>query len=149
MKKKLTLSDYVKRQNGLPMGAKGSLSIMLNRSLGAESFSKFWQYWNPIWGYYLGKFIYAPLKPHLGRSGAILATFTVSGALHDLAVMLLKWKLFFHITPWFFFMGLSVLITSKFQFQYKTQPWLARALINSSFIFANLGLVIGIKYLLA
>ena len=145
MNKRPTLSEYVKRKNGLPIGAKGSLSNMLNRSLGADSFAKFWQYWNPIWGYYLGKFIYAPLKPHIGKGGATLATFTASGVLHDLAVMLLKWKLFFHITPWFFLMGLSVLITSKFQFRYKKLPWLARALINSSFIFTNLGLVIAIK----
>jgi hypothetical protein len=58
--KKLTLSEYVKHRNGLPLGASGSLQNMLIRSFGAGTFARFWQYWNPIWGYALGRYIYAP-----------------------------------------------------------------------------------------
>ena len=48
--KTLTLEAYVKHRNGVPLGASGSLENMLVRSLGAGTFAKFWQYWNPIWG---------------------------------------------------------------------------------------------------
>lgn len=36
--KRLTLSAYVKRRNGVPLGASGSLQNMLVRSLGAGTF---------------------------------------------------------------------------------------------------------------
>ena len=49
-RKSLTLSQYVKFRNGVPLGDSQSLSNMLHRSLGAASFAEFWQYWNPIWG---------------------------------------------------------------------------------------------------
>lgn len=45
-----TLSEYVERRNGVPLGARGSLANMLRRSLGARSFAGFWRYWSPIWG---------------------------------------------------------------------------------------------------
>ena len=87
-KRDLTLSEYVRRRNGVAMGAPGSLSNMLARSLGAGSFGEFWRYWNPIWGYGLGKYVFAPLKKALPPALALVATFVVSGALHDLATML-------------------------------------------------------------
>ncbi len=55
----LSLGEYVQRRNGAPLGGAGSLRIMLHRSLGARSFAAFWQHWNPIWGYALGRFAYA------------------------------------------------------------------------------------------
>ncbi len=51
----LTLGQYVQHRNGVPLGDGKSLQNMLHRSLGAASFAGFWQYWNPIWGYGLGK----------------------------------------------------------------------------------------------
>jgi len=61
-KRKLTLAQYVRRRNGVPLGASGSLRNMFYRSLGAGSIAGFWRYWNPVFGYYLGRYIYAPLK---------------------------------------------------------------------------------------
>ena len=61
-RKKLTLSEYVRRRNGVPLGAPGSLRNMLRRSFGARSFAGFWQYWNPVFGYCLGRYIFVPLK---------------------------------------------------------------------------------------
>ena len=63
---KLVLSDYIKKRNGVPLGASNSLRNMLYRSLGAGKFSVFWRYWNPIWSYYLGKYIFiVPLPPSI------------------------------------------------------------------------------------
>lgn len=53
MRRTISLSEYVKKRNGVALGTFGSMGNMLKRSLGANSFYLFWQYWNPIWDYYL------------------------------------------------------------------------------------------------
>ena len=49
----MTLNQYIERRNGVPLGASGALRNMLRRSFGAGTLAGFWQYWNPIFGYYL------------------------------------------------------------------------------------------------
>ena len=124
------MSDYVKRRNGVPLGDKDSLRNMLNRSLGAGKFSIFWQYWNPIWGYYLGKYIFKPLKLVLPQALSLIITFVVCGFIHDLAIMLLKWKFTLLLTPWFLFMGLSLILSDYAKINYSKFSWIARAAIN-------------------
>jgi hypothetical protein len=134
MRKTITLSEYVRKRNGVALGASGSMTNMLKRSLGASSFYFFWQYWNPIWGYYLSCKVMKPLSQLLPIWLAVIMTFAVSGALHDLAITIVKWKLTFFFTPWFSLMGLIVLSTKKFGISYRDHHWLIRALINISFI---------------
>lgn len=81
----LTLWQYVRLRNGVPPGDAKSLRNMLHRALGAASFAGFWQHWNPIWGYGLGKFVYSPLRRTSPPAAAFIMTFIVSGAIHDLA----------------------------------------------------------------
>ena len=145
MTRKLTLSEYVKRRNGVPLGGKGSLANMLQRSFGADSFPKFWQYWNPIWGYYLGRNIYSPLTSVLPIALALILTFAVSGALHDLAVSLFKWQFVFFFTPWFSLMGVLVAVSKRFKLIYKTKSWVLRCVINIIFIIGCLALTIFLK----
>jgi len=109
MHRTISLSEYVKKRNGVALGAPGSMSNMLKRSLGASSFNLFWQYWNPIWGYYLSRKIMKPLSQLFPIWLAIIMTFAVSGALHDLAITLVKWKFTFFFTPWFTLMSFIVL----------------------------------------
>lgn len=130
----MKLSDYVKRRNGVPLGDSDSLRNMLNRSLGAGTFSEFWQYWNPIWGYYLGMYIFKPLKLILPTSLSLIITFVACGFIHDLAVMLLKWKFSLLLTQWFFFMGLSVILVNYARIDYSKFPWIVRAAINIAVI---------------
>jgi len=134
MHRNISLSEYVKKRNGVPLGASGSMSNMLKRSLGASSFYLFWQYWNPIWGYYLSRKIMKPLSQLFPIWLAIIMTFVVSGALHDLAITLVKWKLTFFFTPWFFLMSFIVLATKKFDLSYQGHHWLIRASINIALI---------------
>ena len=138
MDKAISLKEYVKRRNGLPLGASGSLTNMLKRSLGAGSFQTFWRYWNPVWGYYLSRNVMRPLSRWLPAWLAVLATFLVSGALHDLAVSAIKREIIFVITPWFAVMGLAVLVTTKLGWNYANYPWLGRASINAFIVVASL-----------
>ena len=138
MHRTLSLSEYVKRRNGVALGASGSMENMLKRSLGASSFYLFWQYWNPIWGYYLSYKVMRPLSSLMPVWFAIIGTFAVSGGLHDLAVSLVKWQFTFFFTPWFVLMGIFVVLTKKFAISYTKHSWLTRALINTSLIVISL-----------
>ena len=83
VRRTLTMAEYIRRRNGVPAGAPGGLRNMFQRSFGARSFAIFWQYWNPVFGYALGRYIYAPLKYMLSPTAALIATFVVCGILHD------------------------------------------------------------------
>lgn len=126
----MNLSDYVKRRNGVPLGDRGSLRNMLSRSLGAGKFSIFWQYWNPIWGFYLGKYIFKPLKIILSPALSLIITFTFCGFLHDSAIMLLRWHFELLLTPWFLLMGFCVVLGDFAKINYSKFRWIIRASIN-------------------
>ena len=141
----MNLSDYVKRRNGVPLGNSDSLRNMLCRSLGAGNFSIFWQYWNPIWGFYLGKYIFKPLKLILPQALSLIITFTVCGFIHDLVIMLSKWKFILLLTPWFLFMSLSVILSNYAKINYSKFPWIVRAGINITIILGCLFLAYQIR----
>lgn len=126
----MNLSDYIKKRNGVPLGASYSLRNMMFRSFGAGKFSKFWKYWNPIWSYYLGKYIFKPLKIIFPASLSLLITFAFSGFLHDLVIMLLRWEFALLLTPWFLFMGSCVIIGDYAKIDYSKFTWTIRASIN-------------------
>ncbi|APD89864.1 acyltransferase [Alteromonas mediterranea] len=149
MKSTLSLAQYVKKRNGVPLGASGSMTNMLSRALGASSFWGGWQYWNPIWGYYLSRNIMRPLASFLPVSLAILVTFLVSGALHDIAVSIIKWKIVLFFTPWFGLMGLVVIVSKAVGISYGQVSWPVRALTNASFIFVSLGITYFLETLYA
>ena len=55
------------------------------KPLCAGSFSKFWYYWNPVYGYLLLFYVYRPIRRFLPRPVAVMMTFLASGfLLHDL-----------------------------------------------------------------
>lgn len=128
--RQLTLGQYVQRRNGVPMGASGSLQNMLRRSFGAGTFAGFWQYWNPIWGYALGRYIYSPLRKFSPDALALILTFAISGALHDLVTMLIRRTPAFLFTPWFTLMALLIVIEQALNISYAQQPWGMRVIIN-------------------
>jgi len=130
----ITLAQYVKKRTGVPLGHKDSMRNMLSRSLGASSFYLFWRYWNPIWSYYLSRYVMKPSNEVLPVWCAVLVTFAVSGALHDLAVSIVKLKPVFFFTPWFSVMAVVVLISQFSQLQFSFAPWWLRALANISFV---------------
>lgn len=147
-RRQMTMNDYVQYRNGVPLGATGSLQNMLVRSLGAGTFAKFWQYWNPIWGYVLGRYIYAPLNRFLPAAVALILTFLISGAIHDLATMLVRGAPAFFFTPWFFLMGVVVVFGRLLKLDYSNQAFQLRVAINVTFILVCLIITIGVKQLL-
>lgn len=140
MAARMQLADFVKKRNGVALGAKYSLRNMLKRSLGAGSFPLFWHYWNPIWGYYLSRYVMRPVRAVAPDWLAVLATFLVSGALHDVAVSVVKWHMLVFFTPWFTLMGLLVVCSKQFAWSFRHLNWTLRALINFSLI-AGTGLM--------
>ncbi|MBZ0300032.1 MAG: acyltransferase [Anaerolineae bacterium] len=134
----VTLAQYVQHRNGVPLGAAGSLQNMFYRSLGAGSFAEFWQYWNPIWGYALGRYVYAPLRRILPAALALILTFAISGAVHDAAATLVRRSVAFLFTPWFFLMGVVVIVGQALRIDYSHRSWGGRVAINLTYILSCL-----------
>ncbi len=130
----MTLTEYVKKRNGVPIGSSKSLRNNLYRSLGAKNFSTFWNCWNPIFGYYLGKFIFKPLKRIIPIGLALLFTFIFCGMIHDAVTTIFRGKISLFFTIWFLMMGIAVLITKYFNHNFNKQIWIFRASVNLSII---------------
>jgi hypothetical protein len=145
----LTLAQYVERRNGVPLGDSRSLRNMLHRSFGATSFARFWQYWNPIWGYGLGKYVYAPMHRVLPAAIALVMTFVVSGVIHDLVTMALRRSVTFFFTPWFFVLGVGVVLGRAGGMDLSSRSWQVRAGINLAYLLIGLAVTLIAKSALA
>lgn len=141
----LTLSEYVLERNGVPLGDPKSLPNMLRRAFGAPSFAAFWQYWNPVWSYGLGRFVYTPLQNLFPRPLSALLTFTISGAIHDLATMLVRRDLAILFTPWFFLMGLCAVFSKAVNINLAHKPSWLRTLVNLMVISGTLTVTLLVK----
>ncbi len=145
----MTLGEYIRRRNGVPLGASGSLRNMFHRSLGAGSFAGFWQYWNPVFGYGLGRYVFSPLKRALPPSAALIMTFVACGALHDLVTMAVRGSATFLFTPWFFLLGLGVVFGRAVGMDLSNRPWLLRAGVNLTYIVICLAMTLIARRVLA
>ena len=145
----MTLNQYIERRNGVPLGASGALRNMLHRSFGAGSFATFWRYWNPIFGYYLAKYVDSPLRRVLTRSIALILTFVICGALHDLAAMAVRGSVVFFCTMMFFFFAVGVLVGRWTGLSFSGLPWPARAAINFTYLVACFALALAARQVLA
>lgn len=141
-RKRLTLSAYVRRRNGVPLGAPGSLRNMMRRAFGARSFAGFWQYWNPIFGYCLGTFVFSPLKKVLPSSVALILTFLVTGIVHDLVTMAVRQDVAFLFTPWFFFLGIGVVLGKVADMDIAASSWTVRVAVNLAYLGVCLALAV-------
>ncbi|MDR6966834.1 hypothetical protein J2X31_000832 [Flavobacterium arsenatis] len=130
----MNLSEYVKKRNGVPFGHPNSLRNNLQRSLGANNFSVFWSFWNPIFGYYLGKKIFRPLKRIFPAALCVVLTFVFCGLIHDLVTTLIRVKVSLFFAVWFLLMGIMVVISKQIKYNLSNQNWIVRAITNLSII---------------
>lgn len=145
----MTLAQYIVHRNGVPAGAPGSLRNMLERSFGAPTFGGFWQHWNPVFSYGLGRYIHSPLKRHIPPALALVLTFVVCGALHDGVTTLVRGSLAFLFTPWFFMLGVGVLLGRVAGINLAGRPWFFRAAVNLFYLLVCLALTLAALRLLA
>lgn len=103
---------------------------MLHRSLGVDTFRGFWRCWNPIWGYHLGRYVHASLRKVMPVAGAVVATFIVSGAVHDAAIFTVTGSPTFLFVHGFTVLGLMVVLSKGFGLRYGLEEWMVRAVIN-------------------
>lgn len=130
----MKLSEYVKKKNGVPFGHANSLRNNLERSLGANNFSKFWNFWNPIFGYYLGTKIFRPLKKIFPTGLSLVFTFVFCGLIHDSVTTIIRREISLFFTVWFLIMGICVVISKQTNYNLSNRKWFFRALINLSII---------------
>jgi hypothetical protein len=147
-RRNIKLAEYVERRTGVPLGARGSLTNMLHRSLGSETFAGFWLYWNPIWGYYLGRYVNAPMRRFLPPAAALIITFLVSGVIHDTVITAVRGSLTVLFVPWFLLLGLIVVVSSSAGIRCGSRMWAVRALVNVSLVVAGLGVAMAGQRLL-
>ena len=145
----LSLGQYVRRRNGVPMGASGSFRGMMVRAFGAASFAGFWRYWNPIFGYYLGRYIYTPASRVVPRPLALVVTFLACGAIHDAVTVLARGTTRFLFTWWFLFFALGVVLGEAAGLNLARRPFAVRAGVHLAYLCACLGLAMGAQRLVA
>ncbi len=119
---------------------------MLQRSLGSPTFAGFWQHWNPVFGYGLGRYVYGPLRRVLPKGLALVLTFTVSGAIHDLVTMAARGGAAFLFIPWFTLMGICVVLGREFSISFTGRSWWARASANVGYVALCLATVLAVKH---
>lgn len=138
----LTLASYVRQRNGLPLGARGSMANMLRRSFGASSFAGFWRYWNPIFSYGLGRFVFAPVSRIAPRWLALIATFAASGLIHDAVTVAVRGSTAFLFTGFFLFAVLAVLAGEAIGMNLSRHRWGVRAAANAAYIGVSAALAV-------
>lgn len=128
----MNLSEYVKRRNGVDFGQSNSLRNNLKRSFGAKNFAVFWNFWNPIFGYYLGTKVFKPLKSIFPSWISLLLTFVFCGFVHDLVTTAVRGRISLFFSIWFLLMGICVLFSKHYDLSAK--KWIIRAAVNLSII---------------
>jgi D-alanyl-lipoteichoic acid acyltransferase DltB (MBOAT superfamily) len=111
---------------------------MLRHSFGARSFAGFWQHWNPIFGYCLGKYVFIPLKKISPPHVALVLTFVVTGIVHDLVTMAVRQDFAFLFTPWFLFLGIGVVLSNLTEMDIGASSWRLRAACHAAYLGACL-----------
>ncbi|MDP8202261.1 MAG: MBOAT family O-acyltransferase [Candidatus Tenebribacter burtonii] len=135
------------------------LKSMFVKAFRAKTAKEFWNYWNPVFGYFMLFYFYKPLTNKVPRAIRVIATFTVSGFfLHDLLLWwpfcwMIAYKTHFPLgTVWFLFLAIIMLILEKKGFSTERYSPEIRVLTNFIYISIALGLTLlvegGIKLLI-
>jgi hypothetical protein len=135
--RELTLGNYVRRRNGVALGAPGSMGNMLARSFGAATFAGFWRYWNPIFGYYLLRGVYRPASRVVPRWAAVIATFIVCGLIHDAATIAARGETRFLFAAIFSAFAVTLIATEGLGIGVAGRPGGVRIAANIAWLIAS------------
>jgi hypothetical protein len=91
-----------------------------------------------VFGYALGRWIYAPLRQRLPDPVALVATFVACGAIHDLVMTAARGSVAVLFIPWFFFLGLGAVIGRWGGMDLSGRPWAMRAVVQLTYVAACL-----------
>jgi len=117
---------------------------MLHRSLGAPTFAGFWRYWNPVFGYLLGRYVFKPFRRVMPAPMALVGTFIVCGGVHDAVTAIVRGAPAFLFTPWFAFLGIGVIGGNAIGLDFSNKPWIVRAAANLTYLAACLALTLAL-----
>ncbi len=134
----MTLYEYVNKKNGVPFGHSRSLRNNLYRALGAKNFSAFWNFWNPIFGYYLGKKVFKPLKRMFPPSLSVIFTFGFCGVIHDIFTTAIRGNTSLFFTVWFLVISIFVTLCKWIRYDLSSARWGFRAFVNLIILSASL-----------
>jgi len=125
------------------------LKSMFVKAFEAKSAKEFWNYWNPVFGYFMLFYFYKPLTNKVPRAIRVIATFTVSGFfLHDLLLWwpfcwMIAYKTHFPFgTVWFIFLAIIMLLLEKIGFNTEKYSPGIRVLTNLGYLSVALGLTL-------
>lgn len=149
------LIAYVRRRCG-----GGSPRAMFGRSVSraftAPTLGAFWHFWNPVYGYVLGRYCYRPMRRRgVPRAVALVATFAFSGfALHDLLLWPARLSvgarpLFPVVTVAFVVVAMLVLMTDAMRVDLRGLGPAARGCVHALCLVLAFTLSIGASQLLA
>jgi hypothetical protein len=138
---------FLMRRLGDPLREPGRFAWnFFLRPLCSPSFTDFWRYWNPVYGYLLLFFVYPSLRRYLPRRAAVYGSFLVSGFfLHDLPFSLSAdlacGRLDIpQVTLLFAVYGALTLISERLRMDLSERPAWLRAAANLSWLVVGLGL---------
>ncbi len=133
-KRRRSLNAYLERLLG--HGSATQARTWLLRSFGARSFSEFWRYWNPVYGYFLHYYCYKPLRRRLPRPAAVWLTFVACGFfLHDApGWMLARHVRFPEMTAIFMVFGAGVIMAEALKIDLARMPLPIRIVVNAAYL---------------
>jgi hypothetical protein len=117
----VTVRQYVDRRIGPGPAWRQTYEVLVVPFL-AESLSEFWRRWNPVWGYWLARLFYQPLRSRIPRPVAVLLTFVASGVVHNLLAVLLTGRLSLFTTLFFALLGSGVVIADLLHVRFTALP---------------------------
>lgn len=126
--------QYEQRKMGHRKNPLTGIFYMCRQSFLADSFAKFWQNWNPLFSYFLLYSFYRPLKKLFPRFIAVMITFAISGAIHDLAASIALSRVYYLFTLSFTLFGLFVLLEEFLQLKLTKAPLMVRPFYHFSLI---------------
>jgi len=116
----ITLTQYINHRLGAT--SREQAINFLGKPFGARSPAEFWQYWNPVWSYFLLFYCYRLLRRNLPRWLSVVLTFFFCGLVHDLPFGILSYSTvgrppFFTLTAFLTLNGLLVVLSEKARFR--------------------------------